>query len=248
MEARAGIAIALLLVGCTQPQISGETSEPIVAVSPAVAPQQRSNPRRLKLRLTLDRPEDLKVKVGDWVMKGQVISDRSSVRANLLQEREVLRQQLKQLSIQTITPSYAVEQAEVEQARSQVDQARDAIANFHADSPWTDYARQVLPVAESTQIGELEAQYQEAKGKLRVALAKLHKAKQQKTTKPNPPTQQVELLRQIRRTEEQLVSLGVVKSPYSGLIKSVKWLEQTDQDLRAELTLTMESSPNAVGR
>ncbi|MGF1601773.1 MAG: hypothetical protein ACFCU8_07085 [Thermosynechococcaceae cyanobacterium] len=90
MEARAGIAIALLLVGCTQPQISDETSEPIVAVSPTVAPrpvpQQREAPRRLKLRLTLDRPEDLKVKVGDSVSKGQVISDRPSARANLIQE------------------------------------------------------------------------------------------------------------------------------------------------------------------
>ena len=243
MEARTGIAIVFLLVGCAQPQVSDETSEPIVAVSPTVAPrpapQQRQVPRRLKLRLTLDRPEDLKVKVGDWVVKGQIISDRSSARTNLIRERESLRQQLKQLQSQTATTGYAVEQAEVEQARSAVEQAKDAIAHFHADSPWTDYARRVLPVAESTQLGNLEAQYQNAKGELAIAVAKLQKMQQQAVKRISAP-EQAERLRKLQAVEEQLQTSGITRAPYNGSIKSIRWLEQTNQQLQVELTVITE--------
>ncbi|MGB7413232.1 MAG: efflux RND transporter periplasmic adaptor subunit [Thermosynechococcaceae cyanobacterium] len=250
MEARTGIAIALLLVGCTQPQISDENSEPIVAVSPTIAPrpapQQREAPRRLKLRLTLDRPEDLKIKVGDLVVKGQVISDRPSARANLIRKREVLQRELKQLPSQSATPNYAVEQAEVEQAQLRVKQARVAISNFYIDSPWTDYARQVLPITESTQLGKLKAQYQEVRGELAIAQATLQVAQQRTEVKGNSSKQQAELLRQIREIEKKLDQVGVIKSLYSGRIKSIKWLLQTDKILQVELAITVEAKNNTA--
>jgi hypothetical protein len=252
MEARTGIAIALLLVGCAQPQVSDGDSEPIVAVSPTVAPrpapQQQGTPRRLKLRLTLDRPENLKVKVGDGIVKGQVISDRrwpfgdhhTSTRTKLTREREALQQQLKQLQVQVTIPSYAVEKAEVEQARLRVKLAKVAIANFHADSPWTDYARQVLPLSESTQLGELEAGYQEAKGELAIAIAKFQKAQRQGAMKGDSSGRQGELLGKMRELERQLDE--VVRSPYAGVVKKIKWLGQVNQELGVELSLEIGQS------
>lgn len=259
MEARTGIAITLLLVGCTQPQVSDENSEPIVAVSPTVAPrpvpQQGKAPRRLKVRLTLDRPEDLKVKVQDSVVKGQVISDsrrlvgdhRTSVRASLVKEQEALRLQLRELQVQALTPSYAVEQAEVEKVQLKVEQARDLIAYFHSDSPWTDYARQVLPLTDSDELGKLEAGYREAKGELAIAVAKLQTAQQQNSLKLDSSIQQAKILSKIQEVNGKLNSVGVVRSPYSGQIKAVKWLGQTDQELQVELSITIAQSGRAFG-
>lgn len=241
MEARAGIAIALLLVGCSQPQIENKDAEPIVAVaSPVVSrlPQGR-HPRRFKLRLTLDRPEDLRVKVNDLVVKGQVVSQRSVVRARLMQERKHLHRQLNQHRYRSAHPSYAVEQAEVEQARLKVKRAKEAIAHFDTDSPWTDYARQILPLADSAQLGTLEAEFQEAKGELAIAVAKRQKAQQQRS---EIVAQRSKWLSQVRTIEEQLNSIGVVRSPYSGVVKAIKWLGQIDQEIQVELTLVFREN------
>ncbi|MGB7417398.1 MAG: efflux RND transporter periplasmic adaptor subunit [Thermosynechococcaceae cyanobacterium] len=246
MEARTGIALALLLVGCTQPQVLDESPEPIIAVSPTIAPQparqQRDAPRRLKLRLTLDRPEDLKVKVQDSVVRGQVISDRTSTRTNLTRERETLRQQLKQLQVQVTTPSFAVEQAEVEQARLKVEQAKVAIANFRTNSPWTDYARSVLPISEGTQLRQLRDQHLDAKGELMIAVAKLQEVRRQKIMHTDGLQRQVELLGKVQEIERQLESREVVRSPYDGIIKSIKWVGQTGQELQVELTLAIDAT------
>jgi hypothetical protein len=245
MEARAGIAIVLLLVGCAQPQVSEGNAEPIMAVSPTVVPrpvpQQRNKPRRLKLRLTLDQPGDLKVKVGDSVSKGQVISERSSTRAKLIQEREALQRQLKQAQSQMVTPSYAVEKAEVEQARLQVKQARVAISRFNANSPWTDHAYRVLPLPEEERLSQLEAEYHEAQGELVLAVAKLQVAKQNLSNESDTPLQRTALLEKLQAVEAKVSMLGVVEAPYDGLIKAIRWLGQTNQELEVEITLSVVS-------
>lgn len=248
MEARTGIALALLLLGCAQPQMSEGNSEPILAVTPTVAPrparQKWSTPRRFKLRLTLDRPEDLKVKVGDGVIPGQVISDRKFTRIKLIQEQEVLQRQLKQLQNQTNISRDAVEQAEVEQARLKVEQARGAIATFHADSPWTDHAHRVLPLPDRSQLRVLEGAHQEARGELAFAVAKLQEAQQQGVVNSDVSAQRAELLGKIREIENQMDSLGVVRSPYSGVVKAIKWLGQVDREIQVELTLNVGPESN----
>ncbi|MGF1602937.1 MAG: efflux RND transporter periplasmic adaptor subunit [Thermosynechococcaceae cyanobacterium] len=251
MEARTGIAIALLLVGCTQLQISDESSEPIAAVSPTVAPrpvpQQREAPRRLKLRLTLDQPEDLKVKVQDSVVKGQVISDRSFTRNRLAQERQSLLVKLEQLKTKTVMvpTSHAIEQAEVAQARLSVEQARAAISNFQTYSPWTQYAREALPLAEDMELTALEDQYQQERAKLAISVAELQVARsKQQTLQQDTFAQQTELFQRLRDAEEKLESLGAAKSPYDGIVKAIKWLGQTDQNLQVELSLFTQPAPS----
>ena len=68
-----------------------------------------------------------------------------------------------------VPASYAVEQAEVEQAQLLVGQARGAIARFQTDNPWTDYARGVLPLSEDVELSELEDRYQQERAKLALA-------------------------------------------------------------------------------
>lgn len=56
----------------------------------------------------------------------------------------------------------------------------------------------------------------------------------------------MEHLGKIREIEKQLDTLGVVRSPYRGHIKSMKWLGQTDQDLQVELSVIVELKNNAA--
>lgn len=246
MEARTGIAIALLLVGCAQSQISNETTETIAAVSPTITPQpsplKKSTPRRLKLRLTLDRPEDLQVKVGDKVVKGQVLSNRSAIRTKLMRERDMVGSKLKQLQRPTPSSLNAVEKAEVEQARLKMEQARSAISAFHANSPWTDYARLVLPISENIPLRELQNQYLQAKGELAISLAKLHESQQKGMVLPHHSTHAIELKAKLQDIGEKLNTMGQVHSPINGCIKSVKWLGQTNRELQIEVTVAVSSN------
>ncbi|NCJ08229.1 hypothetical protein GS597_17290 [Synechococcales cyanobacterium C] len=50
--------------------------------------------------------------------------------------------------------------------------------------------------------------------------------------------QQILLMSQLRDVEARLDGVGVVRSPYDGTIKKIKWLSQTDQDLLTEVTIT----------
>lgn len=170
------------------------------------------------------------------VEKGQLVSQRLGLRAKLMRERDSLYQQLVQLQDGSKFLSSIVEQAEVAQARIRLQQAKGAIAQFQADSPWTDEARKILILPEQQQFQGLEAKYQTAKGELAIAVAKLQKSQQQRS---EVVTERAELLSEIRELEEQLGSVGVVRSPYAGVIQSIKWLGQVDQTLQVELTLVL---------
>ena len=126
-----------------------------------------------------------------------------------------------------------------------VEQALAAITRFQANSPWTDYARGVLPLAEDTELAVLEERYQQEQAKLAIAMAHLQAAKaQRQVVQQDTSVQQGELLRQITEVEEKLGLVGVVRSPYGGAVKSLKWLEQTDQELQVELNLSIISQEN----
>jgi hypothetical protein len=162
------LAIAVFLTGCNS-MSRMPVSPPLPVVEPTPSINRRTNliPRELKLKLTLDDPADLKVKPGDSVSQGQVIGDRTSARKTLEQKRQAIRLKLEHLNASAGTGSrpvsYAVEQARVHQAQVLVRQAREAIALFKTNSPWTDYAWASLPLyKESTQVSQLAIKAQDA--------------------------------------------------------------------------------------
>ena len=154
METRSWLTLTLIvLTGCTQLPATSEP-DPIPTApppAPSAAPlaQKSGGPRKLKLKLTLDSPQDLKVAAGDEVTQGQVLSDRLSTRTRIQHQRQELHLQLKHLQPKTpaaVPAVYATEFARVHQAELKVQQSRAAIAQFQANSPWTDYARATLPL------------------------------------------------------------------------------------------------------
>lgn len=105
--------VAVLLTGCTaQAQNPTPSSSPLPTPSPTATPTQRTG--RFKLQLTLTAPEDLKVKEGDTVLVGQVLSDRTRERQRLENQRaqvEIQIERLKQSPIRPLAPKQASEMA-----------------------------------------------------------------------------------------------------------------------------------------
>jgi hypothetical protein len=246
------LAFAIFLSGCnSMSQVSPSMPVPVVEPTPIINRRANLVPRELKLKLTLDDPADLKVKQGDRIQKGQILSDRTSARKQLEQKRQVIRLKLEHPNasggISSRPMNYAVEQARVRQAQVRVQQAREAIALFKANSPWTDYALANLPLyKESTQVSQLAVKVQDAEAELGLAVAQLQAARENKLPKPvghDNSGQQALLVSQLRDVEARLDGVGVVRSPYSGMIKKIKWVGQVNQELIVEVTLTAQE-PN----
>jgi multidrug efflux pump subunit AcrA (membrane-fusion protein) len=180
---------------------------PVAEPNPVIVSKtQNLVPRELKLKLTLDDPADLKVKQGDRIQKGQVLSDRTSARKPLEQQRQAIRLQLEHLNANaragSSQVSYAIEQARVRQAQVRVQQAKEAITQFKINSPWTDYAWASLPLyKESTQVSQLVIKVQDAEAELGLAVAQLQAAgenRQQKAVGQDTSGQEALLMSQLR--------------------------------------------------
>lgn len=270
METRAWIAITLvLLAGCSKPTVnisSGSTEQGSALAAPTPSPTQtprptNTSPRTLKLKLTLDTPADLKVALGQTIVKGQILSDRSSARDRLTTQRQVLLLNLEKLKQPQTSPSdtppspevsYAEERAKIRIAKLEVDQAKAAIDAFIAASPWTDYAReQFNQRKEKEKLAELNNVLAQKQAALELATAQLQTSIEEYRSKTYTPTvqpqqpqqdtslEQAQLLTQMNSIESELTRLGVVRSPYAGTVKKIKWVGQSDQQLLAELTIAV---------
>lgn len=240
------VAFTVFLTSCnSMSQVSPSPPVPMVEPTPVVSRRTNLVPRELRLRLTLDEPADLKVKPEDSVKKGQVLSDRTSTRKQLEQQRQVIRLKLENLNasagIGSRPVSYAVEQARVWQAQGRLQQAREAIALFKTNSPWTDYAWASLPLdKELVQVSQLEAKVWETEAELDLAVAQLQAVREKSPVSQDTPLQQMLLMSQLKDIEEKLDGVGVVRSPYDGTIKKIKWVEQADRDLQVEVVLIVQ--------
>ena len=130
--------------------LSKDNSQPVIAQPAAVtqkapAPRpQKLEPRTIKIHLTLTSPQDLKVKPGDEVTPGQVLSDRITERQRLLSQKKQLQLSLNKLDVpipELIPPepipalgklppvSYQQEEANIALKQQELAEAEKAIAN-----------------------------------------------------------------------------------------------------------------------
>jgi multidrug resistance efflux pump len=188
------------------------------------------------------------VQEGQHVVKGQLLSDRASIRNRLIRERQILRlqmAQLKQAEAATVSTSSIVEQAQVTQAQIAVAQAEAAIARFKQDSPWTDFVRSVLPINDYKELAALEVQARQAKSELAIAQAKFAATRAKYKLQQDTSTKQGDIGLKVAEIEAKLATLGV-RSPYNGTVKKIKWSGQVNQELAVEVTLTIQSSGKAL--
>jgi predicted alpha/beta hydrolase len=131
-----------------------------------------------------------------------------------------------------------------------VQQAKEAIAQFKTNSPWTDYAWASLPLyKESTQVLQLVIKVQDAEAELGLAMALLQAAREnkpQKSVGQNTSGQQALLVSQLRDVEARLDGVGMVRSPYTGTIQKIKWITQVNQELMIEVALRVQEPEKAL--
>jgi hypothetical protein len=78
---------------------------------------------------------------------------------------------------------------------------------------------------------------------LGLAVAQLKAAgenKQQKAVGQDTSGQEALLMSQLRDVEARLDRVGVVRSPYAGTVKKIKWVGQTDREFFVEINLAVE--------
>ncbi|HHP7231927.1 MAG TPA: hypothetical protein ACFCUY_13850 [Xenococcaceae cyanobacterium] len=320
--AAAGIMVSL--IGCEIIPFNNRPSENI-AIASVTAPitpltpiperiKNRLEPRTIKIELTLSNPTDLKVKPGDKISAGQVLSDRVSERNRLQAKKKQLQLSLEKLNL-PLTPipqpkpileisplppvSYAEEEAAIKLKQQKLTEAERAIAlqQKKIDSLTqlnsTSKVREVrgdrekgskpnlklILEHERANLANLEAARQSAQIQLEVQESKLTTAKEQRayieyqrqleqTRRAIAVEQQQQAIAsqkserermlaereysqaqietQIQTLDYQIHQLSTVTAPYEGTIEKVKWTGQSDHNLTAVVTLSVNSRQSSV--
>jgi hypothetical protein len=294
------LAIALLLVSCSPPPpippALAQSPQPVALPSTT---DQSSGQKQLSLKLTLSSPEDLRVREGDFVMVGQVLSDRVKDRQRLDAQRKQLELQIAKVS-QTIpkplplrqippiaglpAPSFLENVADIEATKLKIEKANRERENQQRKLdqlmaiPQNDIPQAVIP-HEQELLKQREREVSQANAELDISRARLGAAQGERQyreylaslehSKREASIQQSQLehQRQMQEWEKQerdrsfqvaqlqeklavvdaqLQQISMVRSPYGGKVRRIKWTGQSNQDLTVELTLAISgrgSSP-----
>lgn len=229
---------------------SPQSAPTLPAKLPKLPPKPQINPNTTPVTytVTVDAPVDLKVKQGDFVQKGQVLTDREITRLNLQQQKKALLSRLKNLSNaeQTQLNTKADEEL-VAIATQQVTSAKAAIAKYHQESPWTDFARENLPLAqEDAQEAQLqnnlkisEQNLRNAQQKLKITRAQLQSFQSQKSEAISQVQSQIKLI------DTRLPQLKPTKATHNGTITQIQAPSTgiTGQPVQVKITLLPGDQP-----
>lgn len=200
--------VALILAGVTGLTLAVSTkssisqsppstlSSPAPAPIPAATPTQDNSPKRLTIAVSVAQPEDLRVKEGQQLKAGDLITDRGRERTRLESQKSQLDLTLKRLKSATISPplppapvpalavlaqgSYLEQEAAIAQAKSAVEQAEAAITlkqqkiEYLAELPNLDA---LVMEHEQAQLADLKRQHTAAVRAYQLAMGKLDSAR-----------------------------------------------------------------------
>lgn len=252
-------AIAIALASPTEPPTSGSVNatEQIQAEAPE-AVEEPSQPKRHQITVNLTSPNDLKVKEGQRVKSGDVISDRTEQRQQLEAKKRQLEMAIAQMSLPLNAiaslpePNLDSEQVALKKAQFELEQATKALNEYPGVQFKEPQLREVFEPEKIKEIARLKQRQLSASIGVEIALARLSEAKtryqqqqyqhsiQLAAQQTNLQKQQYDLASltsQLQDVETKLGELVAVRSPYSGRIRRVKILGQNERMITAEITL-----------
>jgi hypothetical protein len=275
MEKRAFLFIVIICaLSCRAPSQVTTGAQPSPAPTPASlelsaseAASGPSVPRVVKVVLTITSPSDLKVKQGERIERGAVLSDRSLDRRRLLLQQKQIKLQLQHLDTirldKSLPPvSFAAQQAAI--ARAQVDLAIKQHAVTVQQARLSEIARLSKPQPlvrdhESARLELVDLERQQAASQLEVERARLQSAReerafteQQRMLELDAKRLQVELMKtqlqtRLAEIEEKLQLLSEVRAPFSGIVKRVQWEEQRDHNIILVLLIAVDGAGREAG-
>jgi endonuclease G, mitochondrial len=224
--------------------------------------------RQQKIILSFASINDLKVREGDTIAEGEVLSDRSQIRQEIQSKKQEILAELQRTSLPVPPlpplppPNLILEQAAVNQAKAELELAQNAPPpNFRFIDPTLQQIhepelleRQALQEQEKVRKA---IAYQTAVAGLQAAqqnyqyLQIQHQYKQQEYEIAKQRQQyEISYLRsQLQNLELASQQLVAIRSPFSGTVRRIKFLDQNDRELKAEITLAVTTqqvafSPN----
>lgn len=243
------------------PNFSTDIPKSLTKTTPvnASTPNTRTTPRRFTISVTLTDPSDLKVKQGDRVTKGQVLSDRTAARQQLEAKKRQLEIAIQRMSLPLSSvselpkPDFAIEEAAIERAKYEL------AALDKAYVPKTRFKTRELEEIYDKDVLEKRAKLQESKARaameLNQAIAQLQKARsahqqqqyqhslnliRQQTNMQRQQYQLSSLITKLQEVEGKLSEIVAVKSPYNGRVRRIKILGQNDRSITAEIRIHVE--------
>lgn len=208
-----------------------------------------------KLKLTVASPEALRVKQGDLIVKGQILVDRSAARQKIVARRQKVQQEVALLAATEEIPvaptSTDAAAAQVQQARERVRSADAAIKDYLAKSPYTDVARQTLPLPEEEkQLAQLQFAKTTAQAQLEQAISQLNSVKaaqqSQQRGQATASSKKKQLLNELKTIEAQLQAFQDILSPHDAIVQKVDWQQKGKNGTTVELALAVHSLSDPI--
>ena len=210
-------------------------------------------PKSLKITLTVSSPEDIKVKPGDEIVKGQVIADRPEEQAALLAKKTQLEIAIKQATLGLAAPpppapNFEGQEKALRQSKAMIE-TQTLDPGFQFKDRWLQEIFESEKIAQENQIKQRKL---EKSADIETSLAKLQEAKAQYQQQLGQYQQQRERQRyelnslqvQLAEVEGELQRVEAVRSPYSGKVKKVKVKGQTGNQLEVEVTVVPRGNSN----
>lgn len=239
-----------------QPTLSTVSTPSTVSTNSLQRSKTSTTPRRFKITVALTDLSDLKVKQGDRLFQGQILSDRTQARQQLEAKKRQLEIAIQRMSLplskvaELPKPDFAIEEAAIERAKYELAALDDAYV------PETRFKTRELEEMYDKDILEKRAKFQESKARaamqLNQAISQLQKARagyqqqqyqhslnliRQQTNMQRQQYQLSSLVSRLQEVEAQLSEIVAVKSPYNGRVRRIKILGQTDRNITAEIRI-----------
>ncbi|AOX04727.1 hypothetical protein BJP34_35705 (plasmid) [Moorena producens PAL-8-15-08-1] len=249
----AGTAAVLVAVSPSQVSV-----EPVPDSITPVTQIQPTAPKRHRINVTVTAPEDIKVKQWDRVKVGQTLSDRTAQRKTLEARRNQLQIAINQMSLplppiqEPPTPSFSEEEAAIAKARNDLALVEREIQSAPPLRFKMDYLNVIHDQDKIQRRQRLEEKRIKTQIAIDSAIARLNAAKTRyqqqiyrhslemmtyQTSLQRQQYQLASLVKQSQEVEKELAELSIVRSPYSGRVRRVKIVSQTDRVITAEITL-----------
>lgn len=247
---------------------SGASSEEAMTVSKA-----RATPRTLEVKLQITSVDDLRVKVGQRVKAGDVLSDRKIERAPLEGMRKSLQIALDMIvhprsaPLPRLVPAfYADAEAAIMRAEKAEQDARRKVETIDARIKELDRMatlppsqRAIVREHETANREQLERDRTAFEGELKLSVAQLENARAARRSveymnareivmQQNGEAEKLQttakdeatLRAQIASLDYQIKLLGVVRVPFSGIVKRITWEGQENHDVNVSLAIVVD--------
>jgi biotin carboxyl carrier protein len=260
------IGLATVIIGLASPSENSKSSsvnaqeQNQTPVIEQPQPKQPSSPKRHKITVNLTSMGDLKIKEGDRIQQGDIISDRTEQRQRLEAKKKQLEVAIAQMSLplnpiaSLPAPNLEAEEVALKKAKAELDLATKALEQapeLPFKQQWLNEdlrpekirqqaalkERQIKAAiaveASVARMNETKTRYQQQQYQHSIQLAA------QQTNLQKQQYDMASLTNQLQEIETKLDELVAVRSPYAGRVRRIKVLGQNERLITVEITLDM---------